>query len=74
MQNKFLKTTLTTVKVDDVYEYTITAEIDGANELICLNKYHFNDKNDIDERSMFIISYKDIKQLMHIIDDNLLTK
>ncbi len=69
MQDKFVKTTLSTVEVDDIYKYEVKATIDGANELITLDNHHKNTKNDIDERSSFTISYRDLKQLMHIIKD-----
>lgn len=68
MQEKYLKTTLSTVKVDDIYEYTVKATIDGANEIITLDKRHMNKKNNFDDYSTFSISYKDLKQLINIID------
>lgn len=69
MQDKFVKTILSTVQVDDVYKYEVKATIDGANELITLDKHHKNTKNNIDEYSSFTISYKELQQLMHIIKD-----
>lgn len=68
MKEKYLKATLSTVKVDDIYEYTVNATIDGANELITLDKHHVNKVNKIDEHSTLTISYQDLKQLMNIID------
>lgn len=68
MKEKYLKATLSTVKVDDIYEYTVKATIDGANELITLDKRHMNAKNDFDDYSTFTISYEDLKRLMSIID------
>ena len=69
MQDKYVKTTLSNVTVDDVYEFTVKATIDGANEFITLHQHHKNTKNDIDDYESFTISYKDLKQLMHIIKD-----
>lgn len=68
MQDKLLHTTLSTVEVDDVYKFEVKAVIDGANELIFLDQHHYNKPNKIDEWKSFTISYKDLKQLMSIID------
>ena len=72
MKEKYLKTTISSVKVDDVYEFTVKATIDGANELITLEEHHYNAKNNVDDRESFTISYTDLKKLMQIIDKHVL--
>ena len=72
MQDKTMKVTLSLVEVDNIYRHQVDADIDGANEIIWLTTTHVNKKNNIDERRSLAVNYKELKQLMHVINDNML--
>jgi hypothetical protein len=63
----FTKATVSSVKVDDIYEATMTAEIDGANEFIWLTDKHVNTVKGISETKSMAISFKQLESLKAII-------
>lgn len=64
---KFIKTTVKSTKIDGIYERTITAEIDQANELIHIEELHINTVKGIRERQSFWINFADLDALNAIV-------
>lgn len=72
MKEIFTKATISNVRIENgsgVYERTLTAEIDGANEIIWLTDTHINTvvTPNIDETRSIAITKKQLDELSRVM-------
>lgn len=67
MKERYTKATVSAVIIPDTYEFTLNAEIDGANELISLQRIHTNKAKNINETASITISAAELRALNNLI-------
>lgn len=67
MKERYTKATIATVTIPDTYEFTLNAEIDGANELISLTRIHRNKKKNINENASVTITANELRALNQLL-------